>query len=94
MIVGDLPPVNSDRIDGNDCTTPFPRTIDDTYICGRDEEIDGVGSILGSAGVTWLRPRDGTAISGNMRFDTADVANLISAGTWESVILHEMGHVL
>ena len=29
-----------------------------------------------------------------MQFDSADVARLINEGSWEDVILHEMGHVL
>jgi hypothetical protein len=67
---------------------------------------DGVGGVLGSAGPTYViygsAQLDGdTAVSqvcystdGSMTFDSADVDNLISAGLWEQVILHEMAHVI
>jgi hypothetical protein len=29
-----------------------------------------------------------------MRFDEADVQNMINIGAWTNVILHEIGHVL
>jgi len=66
--------------------------IDDIYICGKEEEIDGPFGVLGSASPFW---RIGNLpITGSMRFDSADVATLIEDGRWEAVALHEMGHVL
>jgi len=56
--------------------------------------IDGPGSILGSAGPCLIRSGSRSPVAGMMRFDSADVANLQSAGSFEAVILHEMGHVL
>lgn len=56
--------------------------------------IDGPGSILGSAGPCLIRANDRAPVAGLMRFDSADVANLENAGSFEAVILHEMGHVL
>jgi hypothetical protein len=58
--------------------------------------IDGVGGILGSAGPSFIATQAGTVYttSGQMQFDSADVANLISAGSFNDVILHEMGHVI
>lgn len=56
------------------------------------EEIDGEGTVLGSAGPCFTvddMPRIGT-----MRFDVADVNNLIEDGSFTEVIKHEMGHVL
>lgn len=58
--------------------------------------IDGAGGILGQAGATSVSS-DGTfwtPNAGQMQFDTADVANLISGGTFGDVILHEMAHVM
>jgi hypothetical protein len=68
---------------------------------------DGVGGILGSAGPTNGRffnniQLDGDTASsdilfvtaGSMSFDSADVDNLIANGSWESIIRHEMGHVM
>lgn len=58
------------------------------------EEIDGVGGILGSAGPkeVW-RPCFITAV-GTMRFDDADIAVLEQEGTFDDVILHEIGHII
>ena len=56
--------------------------------------IDGRGSVLGSAGPTVLRPNLLLPAKGIMRFDTADIRQLENEGTFRSVILHEMGHVI
>lgn len=60
------------------------------------ENIDGTGNVLGSAG-----PTTGTtfgdhfyALTGQMRFDTADLNNMESNNTLYSVIVHEMAHVI
>jgi hypothetical protein len=58
--------------------------------------IDGRGGTLGQAGPT-NGINDGTyiiATEGEMEFDTADVDDLIAAGTFNDVILHEMAHVI
>jgi hypothetical protein len=59
--------------------------------------IDGPGmggvNILGSAGPCTLRDL-GSPSSGSMRFDTFDLDVLAAEGKLETVILHEMGHVL
>lgn len=63
--------------------------------------IDGSGGTLGSAGPTqtWRTNRYSTGgysltRLGDMQFDTADIADMISKGTFLSVIEHEMAHVL
>jgi hypothetical protein len=58
--------------------------------------IDGPGAVLGSAGWCFRRgdADGGLPIFGVMRFDEADMANLIAGGRLGDVILHEMGHVL
>jgi hypothetical protein len=65
--------------------------------------IDGPGGILGSAGPTHAKLNAAqTAVTstfvytdrGVMNFDTADTPGLIVGGTFDDVILHEMGHVL
>ena len=58
--------------------------------------IDGVGGTLGSAGPTYIWTTGGYTLTseGNMQFDTADLSNLESNDSLESVILHEMAHVL
>lgn len=69
--------------------------------------IDGVGGTLGSAGPDSGSPFDGIVLegdagasdvfwssTGSMTFDSEDVDNLITAGSWETVIKHEMAHVM
>ncbi|MDF7825013.1 PEP-CTERM sorting domain-containing protein [Pontiellaceae bacterium B12227] len=68
---------------------------------------DGVGGTLGSAGPTSGYVFNGIVLdgdaspsdvlystAGSMTFDSADVDNLIAAGSWETVIRHEMAHVI
>ena len=61
------------------------------------EEIDGPGgpngNILGQAGPCSLRD-DLSPYLGVMTFDTFDLDELQASGSLETVILHEMGHVL
>lgn len=87
-IVGDLPDVT---IDG--------QTINNLRITAQGSDIDGPGEILGQAGPTFLRPRNaGTAAflpaTGEMQFDSADLAGMEADGTLNDVITHEMGHVI
>jgi hypothetical protein len=59
--------------------------------------IDGVGSILGSAGPTAIALDFSGFIlttDGEMQFDSADAANLVTAGLFDDVVMHEMAHVL
>jgi Leishmanolysin len=88
IIVGDLPRV---RVDGE--------LIDDILILAQGSAIDGPGGILGQAGPTHIRPPGQRPsallpVKGIMAFDTADLAQMQSAGTLNDVITHEMGHVL
>jgi hypothetical protein len=103
IIIGNLPSRPNTTLGSTTCTG-YPSTVDDVYICGKESIIDGPYGILGSAGWRWARgsgvinPRTGqqylTALTGDMDFDTADIARLITAGSFDLVILHEMGHVL
>jgi hypothetical protein len=57
---------------------------------------DGVGGRLGFAGPTFGN-FGGSFVEttqGDMSFDTADIGSLLTAGTFENVIRHEMAHVL
>ncbi|QPH55015.1 leishmanolysin-related zinc metalloendopeptidase [Pontivivens ytuae] len=56
--------------------------------------IDGPSGVLGQAGPTVLRPVTRLPALGVMEFDEADIRRLEEDGTFEDVILHEMGHVL
>ena len=70
-------------------------TTDGIIIDAQGVRLDGPGQVLGSAGPTVLRPgATGLPVAGIMMFDLDDLAQLESANTLVSVILHEMGHVL
>lgn len=88
VIVGDVPSV----VVGGE-------VIDDLLIEAQGVAIDGIGTILGQAGPTNLRPASAGASAylpakGIMSFDTADLQQMQSDGTLVDVITHEMGHVL
>jgi hypothetical protein len=87
-IVGDLPDVT---IDG--------QRINNLRITAQGSDIDGPGQILGQAGPTFLRPSNAGAAAflpatGEMQFDSADLAGMEADGTLNDVITHEMGHVI
>jgi hypothetical protein len=84
VIIGDLP---SMIVDG--------REVDDVEITATAVPIDGAYGVLGQAGPRVIRPGvQGLPATGIMQFDTADVARMVSEGTFTNVILHEMGHVI
>ncbi len=58
--------------------------------------IDGPSGILGQAGPTFgnFLGNFVEATQGEMKFDTSDLPSLVQNGTFETVIRHEMGHVL
>ncbi len=73
----------------------FITEVDDLIIFANIRLIDGENGILGQAGPAFLRDAGaGLPIVGCMEFDSADVASLEGKGTFDEVILHEMGHVL
>jgi len=84
VIIGDLPDV-----------TVGGRVIDDIEITATGVSIDGAYGILGQAGPRTFRDGSrGLPITGVMQFDTADISMMMADGTFQNVILHEMGHVL
>ena len=72
----------------------FITEVDDLIIFANIRLIDGENGILGQAGPVFLRTEGNLPIVGCMEFDSADVANLEAKGSFDEVILHEMGHVL
>ncbi len=70
------------------------RVVDDLLIIAAVAEIDGVGETLGRAAFCSLREASQLPWLGAMEFDAADLDRMEENGTLESVILHEMGHVL
>lgn len=90
-------PDTSLTIPANDCGTGAPAfsgPIDDLVIDASITAIDGPGGILGQAGPCWIRDSGGLPVYGVMQFDVADVAALEANGSFQAVILHEMGHVI
>lgn len=57
------------------------------------DSIDGPGKTLAQAGPCEVRTSNGLTVFGVMKFDSADIGTL-SQATLNSVVLHEMGHVL
>jgi uncharacterized protein YjdB len=97
IVVGDLPsvPVNYSASTLANCGgVAIQETIDDIVIFAEARYIDGPGQVLGQAGPCFTRSARGLPFIGNMEFDTADLAKLEANGTLESVILHEMLHVV
>jgi subtilisin-like proprotein convertase family protein len=84
IIIGDLPAIN----------LPGFGLVDDIVIEASGPAIDGPGNILGQAGPEFIRTAGFLPISGAMRFDSADITELMNDGQFDEVILHEMGHVL
>jgi hypothetical protein len=85
---------------GGSARPAINETVDDLLIFVILEPIDGPFGVLGTAGPCFIRGSGDPAQPGDlpliglMRFDTADLDRLTSDGRLESVIVHEMGHVL
>jgi hypothetical protein len=100
LIFGDLPDIvfsAGDSIPPGTCGANSPTiktTIDDLLILVTLDSIDGPGKVLGQAGPCYVRVPGTLPLLGIMHFDTADVASLAANGLLQSVVLHEMGHVL
>jgi hypothetical protein len=91
--LGDIPLVRSAGACGSN-SPAINETIDDLVIFVTLETIDGAGGVLGSAGPCTIRSANFLPVTGRMRFDVADLAQLEASGRLEAVILHEMGHIL
>jgi hypothetical protein len=70
--------------------------IDDLRIDASVQAIDGTNGILAQAGWDLRRSSSegGLPYHGIMRFDSADITAMVNNGTFLSVVMHEMGHVL
>lgn len=89
IIWGDLPDANYAGGGGFAAAA-----VDDILIEGSITPIDGPLGILGQAGPDAFRAGNFLPYHGVMEFDTADIALMTADGSFPSVILHEMGHVL
>lgn len=94
VIVGDLPDVEVSL--ANTCGTPanVRTAVDDLLILVSFISIDGPLGVLGQAGPCWVRSGSGLPFIGIMQFDQTDADNMEGAEVFESVILHEMAHVI
>jgi hypothetical protein len=75
-------------------SVPLNETIDELLIFAQISHIDGVGNILGQAGICYVRDNNLLPVVGLMQFDVDDVTQLQNQGQFDEVVLHEMGHVL
>ena len=100
VITGDLP---GGYLAQSDTTTycgdyTYEGAVDDVVIFAEIAPIDGEGGILGQAGPCLFTRADASSpwmpVAGIMTFDSADIASMEADGTFQGVILHEMGHVL
>ncbi|HYV99468.1 MAG TPA: leishmanolysin-related zinc metalloendopeptidase [Gemmatimonadaceae bacterium] len=96
VITTDLPdvPINIAAGQCGDNSPAMNQSVDDVLIFATIAPIDGAGKILGTAGPCFVRSSSGLPIVGEMTFDEADVASMEANGSFTSVVLHEMGHVL
>ncbi len=101
-LINSNPALNGDLSDfaamcGFSGTGQGPVSITGAHIFVELAEIDGPGgpngNVLGQAGPCFLRDNGSPALGG-MTFDTFDLEELETEGSLETVILHEMGHVL
>lgn len=88
--------IKNNLAQGEDWATDTPQDIDDIYIAGFEEPIDGAGNILGSASPKFLNGQTKLPINGVMRFDSVDVGIFLRTDPsyWTNTIVHEMAHVL
>ena len=98
LVVGDIPEEVVLEPFAPSCFTtelePLVDQIDDLVIFAQVTPIDGQGGILGRAGPCYYRPGSLHPYVGLMSFDSDDVTALENSGSFEAVIMHEMGHVL
>jgi len=99
LIIQDIPDIASFSSPAGDCGEAWlpalsTTNVDDLLIVARmDSVLDGVGGVLGRATFCYYRTTGKLPLYGFMIFDAADLPSL-SAADLNSLILHEMGHVL
>jgi hypothetical protein len=97
-IIGDLPDLAVQNLDVSRCGAgagaTLTETVDDIIIFASVSPIDGAGRVLGRAGACFIRTSSLQTLVGQMQFDDADLQTLLGNGRFESVVLHEMLHVV
>jgi len=69
------------------------RVVDDLFINGTIEPIDGRGQVLGSAGPRYLHKEGKLTLTGSFRFDVDDI-NFRSRDYYKCIQCHEVLHIL
>ncbi|MEN9223071.1 MAG: leishmanolysin-related zinc metalloendopeptidase [Thermostichus sp. BF3_bins_97] len=96
LIVLKLAPVAL-RLGPNHClpgSPPLEQPVDDLLIDVQAIPIDGPGQVLGLASPCVLRQADQMPVYGFMQLDREDLQELEASGRLETVLLHEIAHVL
>lgn len=97
-IVSPVSTVNLQNTDISGCATGMAGTLTEStqgvIIYASVSAIDGAGKILARAGPCFVRGTSRIPVVGVMQFDEADIQSYITSGRFESVVLHEMNHVL
>ncbi len=96
LIVMKLTPVGL-RLGPNHClpgSPPLQQQVDDLLIDVQAIPIDGPGQVLGLASPCVLRQADQMPVYGFMQLDRDDLEALEASGQLETVLLHEIAHVL
>lgn len=97
IIVGELTDIPLNTTVPSGCVPSQPvlnEVVDDIIIFASMETIDGAGGVLGSAGPCIIRTSNQLTVYGAMRFDVVDLEGLAADGRLQSVVLHEMLHVI
>ncbi len=96
VITGDVGTVSLKVPDG-ECQSWIPavnESINDLLVYVRIASIDGTGKILAQASPCYVNSGNKLPIMGFFELDQDDLALLLSQGTLDNVVLHEMGHIL
>lgn len=98
-IVGQINPVQLAGAKLEDCgvsglTGTLQEVAQGVIIYAAVAPIDGAGKVLAQAGPCYVRNSSILPAVGVMQFDEADIQSYITSGRFESVVLHEMNHVV
>lgn len=98
-LVGQLSSVPMQNVDLSQCgvaglTDKLNETATGVIIYASFGPIDGAGKILAQSGPCLVRSSSVFPVVGIMKFDEADFTSYLSNSRFESVVLHEMNHVV
>lgn len=85
------------NVPAGECASWLPaikENVNDLLIFVRLTSIDGPGKILGQASPCYINSATRLPVVGFFELDTDDLASMLSRGTLDDAVLHEMGHIL